>query len=307
MNILITGACGFIGSHLVKALQAHRLFLIDDLSTGQQENLEDLNYEKLYISDYFDQDVLDEIFSFKIDAIVHLAAIASVQKCNDFPEKANLVNHLNVIALIKRAKKEAVHKFVFASSAAVYGDEKTLPKTENSIIKPISLYGEGKYNSEHYLMQESNKDFKTYALRFFNVFGPKQDPNSPYSGVLSIFSNLIFSEDKNSLTIYGDGEQTRDFVSVHDVCSFIQYCIEAEVDSDVYNVASGRSISLNSIVALMEKVKAKKISCNYKEARKNDIKYSSADNSKLLATNYKLKYSFEDAFKDYIKSVASKS
>jgi UDP-glucose 4-epimerase len=303
MNILITGACGFIGSHLVSALQDHKLYLVDDLSTGKKENINDYNYEKLYINDYSDTTFLDEIFNYNIDVIVHLAAIASVQKCKDFPVESSIINSTNVLKLIDLARKNGVKKFLFASSAAVYGDEPTLPKSETSIITPISIYGIDKFAAEQYVLNLSDHGFNGLAFRFFNVFGPNQDPNSPYSGVLSIFTDRIIKKNEDSLVIFGDGEQTRDFISVFDVVGFIKYCIEHEVHTNVFNVSTGNSISLNQIVKLMSESLEINIDVNYQNTREGDIKYSSSINTKMLSTGYQLKYTFEEAFKDYLKSI----
>lgn len=303
MNILITGACGFIGSHLVKALQGHTLYLIDDLSTGHKSNLNDLSYEKLYEDDYADEHILSEVFTYKIDCIVHLAAIASVHKCNEDPLNASKVNAGNVLKLILKAKEHGVRTFLFASSAAVYGDEPSLPKTEDSVVKPISLYGIDKFAAEQYVVNYSDDKFRGIACRFFNVFGPNQDPSSPYSGVLSIFTDRTINQKLTSISVFGDGEQTRDFISVFDVVNFLKYCIENQIDPGVYNVATGSSVSLNQVIDQLKIKLNKELNVDYQPARNGDIKYSAADNKKMLQTGYSLSFSFNEAFKGYLDSL----
>jgi UDP-glucose 4-epimerase len=253
-HILVTGGAGFIGSHTVDQLLAagHRVTAVDNLRTGRRANLATASRAPLFIleeSDVAKPGEMERIVaSARPDAIIHLAALVSVQESIDDP---NLNYELNVRAthlVAEAARINRVERIVFASSAAVYGNTADLPIRESTEKKPISPYGAAKLASEALLLGHG----ATYGLtvrcqRYFNVFGPRQDPASPYSGVISIFDRR-YREGK-TVTIFGDGHQTRDFISVHDVArANVIAATLPGATSGVANICTGRATSLLDIV-----------------------------------------------------------
>jgi UDP-glucose 4-epimerase len=274
---LITGGCGFIGSHLAEDLlaQGHRVRIIDNLSTGKVSNLPARETPKqceIVIGDVTDKTMLDQCFE-GVDYCFHLAAIASVQLSNEDWAGTHQVNLTGSINVFNAARRNQI-PVVYASSAAVYGDNAESPLTESAVLRPLTAYGADKLGSElHARVASFVHSVPTTGLRFFNVFGPKQDSSSPYSGVISIFAEKVLQQE--SLSIYGDGDQVRDFIYVKDV---VQYLLAAmnrvSLTPSVFNVCTGRSTTINQLARTMMSVADKHVGIKYLPARTGDIRVS---------------------------------
>lgn len=279
-RIIVTGAAGFIGSHTTDRLLAegHEVLGIDNLRTGHQHNLEEaLKSEKceLHIADVAEEGVLDALVeSFRPDAIIHLAALVSVQESIDNPELNNRLNYIATQRVTLAMEAHGVKRVVFASSAAIYGDTTDLPISEETAKKPISPYGEAKWASEEWLLARAEEaGFVARCHRYFNVFGPRQDPASPYSGVISIFDRRY--REGEAVKIFGDGQQTRDFISVHDVARANVIAATApEIKSGSANVCTGKATSLLDIVRVFASHYPEVSEPGFAEARKGDIIHS---------------------------------
>jgi UDP-glucose 4-epimerase len=287
---LITGVAGFIGSHIAEELLKKRdIFVIgiDNFYSGFVENIELLkninkNNFKFYEIDIRNYQLLEELFqTYKINGIFHLAAIASVQKSIENPIFSHSVNVMGTLNILELSRKYKINKIVFSSSAAVYGDEPTLPKNENSKISPISPYGYEKLTGENY-MKLYNKLYgiKTISLRYFNVYGERQDPSSDYSGVISIFLDRISKSQK--VNIYGNGNQYRDFIYVKDVVAINLLAMERdEVFNKVFAVGTGKIVTINKLLELVNKKFNCNIKPNFQNSRNGDIKESVCNNSEI--------------------------
>lgn len=304
-KILITGGAGFIGSSLANELLKYNneIIILDDLSMGNFDNLDSSsNLTKIEgsVTDYklVDKILLENDF----DYIFHLAAIASVADSVERPYETHLVNFDSTFHILETLKKDkkSLKRLVFSSSAAVYGDEETLPKQEESVIRPLSPYAIDKFASEKMSMIYNNLyGIPTSATRFFNVYGPKQNPDSPYSGVISIVVDRL--KNKTEMKIFGDGTQSRDFVYIDDVIqALILIASSKESNGQVYNVGTGNESSLLDLIAMTEKITGKKISKTFAESREGDIKKSVSDISKLRFLSYNPKYDLESGMKEYL-------
>ena len=307
MKILLTGGAGFIGSHIIEEFSSETEFLVvDNLSTGHKSNIESYQNVTLHEKSVTDYVFIKNLFNeYKFDAIIHLAAIASVFKCVEEPFESSEVNFRASINLMELAYKNGVDKFIFASSAAIYGDDVRLPKSElDSTTLPISTYGVDKFASEQFLMDYSRRNkLNGTAFRFFNVFGERQDPASPYSGVLSIFTDRVIT-DQNSVKIFGDGRQTRDFIYVKDIVSAIKLATDSdELSGNVYNLGTGIETSLLDVVSDLETIYSKEINIDFSDERLGDIKRSVADISKIGSTGWKPKFTFRQGLDKYFSSL----
>ncbi len=284
MRILITGGLGFIGSHLVASLAAkgHTLTNIDDLSTGKREHAP--AGSSVIIDDVSRPGVFDEVIQ-SVDACYHLAAIASVERANKEwrrTHEVNLGGLVNLLECIASHKKNI--PVVYASSAAVYGDNPNLPLSETITATPISAYGADKLACElQGRVAHAVHNIPTIGLRFFNVYGERQDPASPYSGVISIFAKRALSG--QPLTINGDGQQTRDFIYVEDVVHALTKAMDAlvleAVTHGVYNVCTGKPITINALAETLCKLAQSKSTITHGPARSGDIKHSHGDNTAI--------------------------
>jgi len=295
MRMTVTGGAGFIGSHLVDRLLAsgHEVVVLDDFSTGKHANLPEGHAGLRVIEgDVADPEAAAEAVAGS-HAVFHLAAVASVQASIDDPvatHRSNLLGTLTVLEAAKRAGPAQGdspaagghgRRFVFASSAAVYGDAHHLPIAEDAPKDPLSPYAADKLAGEHYLAHYHRRgELRGVAFRFFNVFGPRQDPSSPYSGVISIF--LERAAAGLPLTVFGDGEQTRDFVYVGDVVdqlvSALDYPAEAELQA--YNVGTEHATSLLELIGTVQQLTGP-LDVKHELARPGDIRHSLADTTKL--------------------------
>ncbi len=286
---VVTGGCGFIGSHLVDKLidLDHEVYVVDNLSSGKLENLN--KKATFFHCDISDTDVMKGIFE-ECDGCFHLAAIASVEKSINswvFSHNINLSSTIKLLNISKNINLKKRFPFIYASSAAVYGSNPDYPYTENSLISPISPispYGIDKYSCELQANFASLQyQLPSIGLRFFNVYGKRQDPKSPYSGVISIFIEKISTE--KEVCVFGDGSQFRDFIHVSDVIRHLTSSMELAVTkSMIINVCTGKSSTLHDLIKNLSLIYDLKPKVTYLEERAGDIKYSIGDNS--LARRY---------------------
>jgi nucleoside-diphosphate-sugar epimerase len=283
---LVTGGAGFIGSNLVEALlrEGHDVRALDDLSSGRRENLADVeswagagsSRFTMIEGDIRQADVCRDAVG-GTDFVLHLAAIPSVQRSVENPTRTNSVNVTGTLNLLDAARAARVRRFVFASSSSLYGESETLPKVETHPTDPISPYALQKLAGETYCrLYHRLYGTPTVALRYFNVFGPRQDTNSEYSAVIPRFATAARSG--QAATVYGDGEQTRDFTFVANVIQANRRACEADptVCGRAYNIACGERISLNGLLDGIGELLDVRVEREYRDARAGDIKHSLA-------------------------------
>ena len=282
-RFLVTGGAGFIGSHLVDALveRGHTVRVVDDLSTGHKRNLAhhragDIEFIEgdLAVPGVADAAVRD------IDFVLHIAAIPSVPRSVKDPVTSHRANVDGTLRVLTAARDAGVERVVFASSSSVYGDSPTLPKHEAMPTHPLSPYALQKLIGEQYMgLFYHLYGLETVSLRFFNVFGPRQDPASPYSGVISLFTAAL-SEGRQPL-IHGDGEQTRDFTFVSDVATGVIAAATSEnVAGLSINLAPGGRISLNRLFAVLKEIIGADVDAVYGPPRAGDVRDSQAENTR---------------------------
>jgi UDP-glucose 4-epimerase len=300
----ITGGAGFIGSHLVEACLArgHQVIVLDNLSTGKEENLPAGNPALQFIrGDITDPQVLRQIADSNpdLDYVFHLAALVSVPQAMADPARAHAINFDASLLLMETFKALALKKFIFASSSAVYGETQTVPVPEETSTHPISTYGADKLMVEHYLaIYARTFNLPSVACRFFNVFGERQDPSSPYSGVISIFfdkSLACKNGVRTPLTIYGDGQQTRDFIYVKDVVNALISLAEAAPAQDrIFNLGYGKQTTILELAQKIIRIAGVDCPIEFQEPRSGDIRNSIADVTKILATHFDFTYSLDE-------------
>lgn len=277
MKALVTGGAGFIGSHIVDRLlkDGHQVIVLDDFSTGHRSNLPDNKALTIVEGDISNFDTVKQCMQ-GIDWVFHKAAVASVPRTVNDPIGSTAVNYQGTLHLLEAARHNNVKRMVFASSAALYGDEPTLPKVETMCPVTLSPYAVDKLASEFACgMYTRLYGLETVCLRYFNVYGPRQDPSSPYSGVISIFTDKL--KNKQTPTIFGDGEQTRDFVFVSDVVDANMKAITAEQGvGEYYNIATANKITLNNLLKTLCEIYNIEFKVNYGDVRQGDIKESYA-------------------------------
>jgi nucleoside-diphosphate-sugar epimerase len=300
MRYLVTGGAGFIGSNIADELvrRGNEVVVLDDLSTGKEENLAGIRGK----IDFRTGTIIDlaavQSAVKGADYVVHLAARTSVPKSVKDPIETNRVNIDGTLNVLVAARDAEVRRVVFAASSSAYGETPTLPKVETMQPEPISPYGVTKFVGELYLQVFGRVyGLENASVRYFNVFGPRQDPTSQYSGVLSRFMLAILKNE--SPVVYGDGEQSRDFTYIDNVVDeTLRACTAPHVSGKVFNGGTGARITLNQVLKMLEKISGKKIQAQYDPPRTGDIKDSQADISlarKLLG--YEPLVHFEEGLK----------
>ncbi|MFC1897360.1 SDR family oxidoreductase [Chloroflexota bacterium] len=305
-RVVITGGAGFIGSNLVEELAtSNDVIIIDDLSTGRKENIVDLIQKgnvNFVQGNILDLCLLEQTFK-GIDFVFHQVALPSVTRSVEDPFSTNQVNITGTLNVLLAARKNNVKKVVYASSSSVYGDTPTLPKTEDMVPNPQSPYALTKLTGEYYCrIFQRIYDLPTICLRYFNVYGPRQNVNASYAAVIPIFIDRV-SQDKPP-SICGDGEQTRDFTFVKDVIK--ANIIGAESDtSGVFNIGRGENSTLNELAKTIIHLMGKDLQAEYQPPRLGDIKHSLADISRARAIGYEPQYSLDSGLRETIKRLSS--
>jgi UDP-glucose 4-epimerase len=300
MRYLVTGGAGFIGSNIVDELvqRGHDVAVLDDLSTGKEANLAGVRKKiDLHVGSVTDLAAAQSACR-GADYVIHLAARTSVPRSVENPLDTNHVNIDGTLNVLVAARDAKVRRFVYAASSSAYGETPTLPKVETMQPEPISPYGVTKYVGELYAQVFGRVyGLENASLRYFNVFGPRQDPSSQYSGVLSRFM-LAVIEGKPPV-IFGDGEQSRDFTYVENIVDeTLRACEASGASGKVFNGGTGVRITLNEVLKLIEKITGKKISAKYDPPRSGDILHSQADISlarKVLG--YEPRVGFEEGLR----------
>ena len=281
MAYLVTGGAGFIGSHITEELikRGDDVVILDNMYSGRQVNLA-ANPKAVFVEgSIMDTDVLDSICTeYNIEGIFHLVAVASVQKSIENPALVHDVNVTGTLNVLEAARKHGVRKVVLSASAAAYGDNPVFPKREDMLPEPLSPYAVSKIASEMYCKTYAELyDMQTVSLRYFNVFGPRQDPNGEYAAVIPKFTEKICAGE--SPTVFGDGEQTRDFVFVKDVARANILAMDSDV-CGLFNIGTGVQTSLNDLAKMIMDAAGISVSMKYEAAREGDVRYSVADISK---------------------------
>jgi nucleoside-diphosphate-sugar epimerase len=278
---LVTGGAGFIGSHISEELvkRGHRVRVVDNFITGKRANLDHIKGVEFLEGDLANIDFAHQAVA-GCDYVLHQAAIPSVPRSVKDPLTSNRANVDGTLNVLLASRDAGVKRLVFAASSSAYGDTPTLPKHENMPTNPLSPYALQKVIGEQYLRMFTRLyGLETVAIRYFNVFGPRQDPSSPYSGVISVFATALL--ENRPPTINGDGEQTRDFTYVANVVDGVLRACEAPgASGEVINVATGGRISLNQLFEEMRKLIGSDVKPVYGEARKGDVRDSQADITK---------------------------
>ncbi|MFQ5510299.1 MAG: SDR family oxidoreductase [Candidatus Krumholzibacteriia bacterium] len=297
---LVTGGAGFIGSHIAETLvgEGHEVRVLDNLSTGKRENMASFEPRINWVEgDLRDVDTVERAVD-GVEYVVHQAALASVPRSIKDPVSSSQVNVQGTLNLLEAAKKRAVKKFVYASSSSVYGDSETLPKREDMPPNPKSPYAVTKLTAELYCRVYSEiHGVPTVSLRYFNVFGPRQDPNSQYSAVIPLFVTALSRGERP--TIHGDGEQSRDFTYIDNVVQAnLRACRSPERGAMVFNVACGERFSLNALYDRLQAIIGVNVEPNFGPPRAGDVKHSQAAIDAIgAALGYTVEIGFDDGLK----------
>ncbi|HWY07745.1 MAG TPA: SDR family oxidoreductase [Candidatus Acidoferrales bacterium] len=279
MRYLVTGGAGFIGSNTVDELvrRGHGVVVLDDLSSGKEDNLADVRSKITFMKGSITDIEVVQKAMVQADYVIHLAARTSVPRSVKDPVDTNRINVDGTLNVLVAARDNKVKRVVFAASSSAYGDTPTLPKSEDMQPVPISPYGVSKYVGELYAQTFGRcYGLENVCLRYFNIFGPRQDPDSPYSGVLSRFSTAFL--DSTPPVVFGDGEQTRDFTYVENaVQANLLACEAPSASGRTFNVGTGHAVSLNQVLRMLQKASGKTLEMKYEPSREGDIRDSLAD------------------------------
>jgi UDP-N-acetylglucosamine/UDP-N-acetyl-alpha-D-glucosaminouronate 4-epimerase len=279
MRYLVTGGAGFIGSNTVDELvrRGHGVVVLDDLSSGKEDNLAEVRSKITFMKGSITDIEVVQKAMVQADYVIHLAARTSVPRSVKDPVDTNRINVDGTLNVLVAARDNKVKRVVFAASSSAYGDTPTLPKSEDMQPLPISPYGVSKYVGELYAQTFGRcYGLENVSLRYFNIFGPRQDPDSPYSGVLSRFSTAFL--DSTPPVVFGDGEQTRDFTYVDNaVQANILACEAPSASGRTFNIGTGHAVSLNQVLQMLQKASGKTLETKYEPSREGDIRDSLAD------------------------------
>ena len=294
MKILITGGSGFIGSHIVEHYQdlAAEIRVLDNLRTGYRKNLDGLRHVFLEGS-VTDRDAVAKAVE-GVDYVFHLAALVSVPESMAKPGECVDINVHGLLNVLEASAAAGVKKLVFASSAAIYGDNPTVPKLESMLPEPKSPYAITKLDGEYYLdLFNRERGLETAAIRFFNVFGPRQDPKGAYAAAVPIFiEKALKGED---ITVYGDGGQTRDFIYVKDIVGALSFAVETPGVTGVFNAGYGGQMTINDLANKIIASAGSDTKVLHGPERAGDVKHSRSSADKLRSAGWQPKHSLDDA------------
>lgn len=284
MRILVTGGAGFIGSHVVEHFHRdHEVTVLDDLRTGHLRNLEGLRH-RMVTGSILDERALADA-SRGVDVVFHLAAMVSVPESVSRPDECAALNVTGTARVLSAARKEGASKVVLASSAAVYGDNPTVPKVETMTPEPKSPYAATKLEGERLMDAAVDATLSTASLRFFNVFGPRQDPGSAYAAAVPIFIRKALRGE--AITVFGDGGQTRDFVYVKDIVGALVHVASDPRVTGTYNVGYGASMTISDLAREILRLTGSSSSLTHLPVRPGDVRHSLASADKLRATGWR--------------------
>jgi UDP-glucose 4-epimerase len=300
MQILVTGGSGFIGSHLVEHFQGGAAIrVLDDLSSGFQANLRTFDHE-LIRGSILDRETLRSAMR-GVDFVFHLAAMISVPESMENPVRCTEVNTIGTLLVIEEAARAGVKKLVLSSSAAIYGNNPVVPKREEMTPEPASPYAISKLDGEYYCgLFSATRGLPTVALRYFNVLGPRQNPASAYAAAVPIFIHQALRNEP--ITIYGDGTQTRDFISVRDVARANAFFATESQATGVFNVARGGALSILDLARRIVRLTGSRSQILHAAERPGDVRHSTASLEKLTAAGFSPGMDFDKALEETIAS-----
>lgn len=303
MKILVTGGSGFIGSHVVELYQGRAdIVVLDNFRSGKQTNLEGLSC-RLVEGSILDRRLVDEVMR-GVDLVFHLAALVSVPESMKHPAETVALNVHGLLNVLEAARISGARKLCFASSAAVYGENTQSPKVETMCPDPRSPYAITKLDGEFYCaLYARERWLRTACLRFFNVFGPRQDPASAYAAAVPIFVKKAIQDEP--LSIYGDGEQTRDFIYVRDIAGALAFLAERPAVQGVFNAGYGGRLSINELAAQIIQYTGSRSELVYAASRPGDIRHSSASVTKLLSAGWRPEYDLTVGLKTTVEALKS--
>ncbi|MGB8355086.1 MAG: NAD-dependent epimerase/dehydratase family protein [Chthoniobacteraceae bacterium] len=284
MNVLVTGGCGFIGSHLVEHFQGKaNVRVLDNLRSGHRENLAGFDVEFIEGS-ILDRDLVRRAMD-GVEYVFHMAAMVSVPESMGNPVECVALNVTGLLNVLEEAAAAGAKKLCFSSSAAIYGNNPAVPKVETMLPEPASPYAITKLDGEYYCgLFTRERKLDTACLRFFNVFGPRQDPASAYAAAVPIFIRKALTGEP--ITIYGDGTQTRDFIYVKDIVAANVFAATTPAVTGVFNVGYGASTTINDIARTIIDASCSKSEIRYEPTRPGDVKHSLASVEKLHAAGF---------------------
>ncbi len=301
---MVTGGAGFIGSNIVDDLikKGAKVSVLDNFATGFRENLDEISGDFDFIEGDLNDDVKLKSALEGVNVVFHQAALPSVPRSIENPWKTHQACVNGTFNLLLKSKEKNVRRVIYAASSSAYGDQETLPKVETMIPKPLSPYAAAKLMGEYYCQVFSRVySLETICLRYFNVFGPRQNPSSTYSGVISRFIDSLMTG--KTPIIYGDGEQSRDFTFIANVVDANIKAAQAEKGvGEIINVANGERISLNELLGVLKRITENlNIQADYQTERKGDVKHSQADNNRAAEwLNYQKLVGLEEGLRQTI-------
>jgi len=304
MKILVTGGAGFIGSHIVEHFQGRaEVRVLDNLRSGFKRNLAGLQHE-LIEGSILDRELVRSAVS-GVNHVFHLAAMISVPESMQKPVECNELNTTGTLVVLEEAARAGVKKLVFSTSAAIYGDNPVTPKVETMLPEPKSPYAITKLDGEYYCAMFAREGrLPTACLRYFNVFGPRQDPKSQYAAAVPIFIDRAVKQE--AITIHGDGEQTRDFIYVKDIAAANAFFATQSPATGVFNVAYGQRITINELARTICELTGSRSEIKHTAPRAGDVKHSLAAIEKLRAAGFQPTSNFTDGLHETIRWFSAK-